>query len=69
MAPPDILNHMSYSQDFPEKLMDMGSLSGIMLGTVPKYKKDSYVHCSGYLNEADIDRSSNDREKGNIISI
>ena len=38
-------DHMSYSQYFPDSLMDMGSLLGAILGTILNYKRDPYIHC------------------------
>ena len=43
---------------FLRNLMDMGSLSGTILGTTPGYKIDPHVHLEGFLNKANIDSRS-----------
>ena len=55
-----ILNnyHMSYSQYSLHNSMDMGSLSGTILGTILNYMRGPYVHYNGALNKANIDSSS-----------
>ena len=46
--------YMSYCQYFLRKLMDMGSLLGILLS----YKRDPHVHHVGSPNKAHVDSSS-----------
>ena len=49
---------MSYSQYVLHKFMDMSSLLGTMLGTIPSYKRDPYVHPYWSLGKPNSDRSS-----------
>ena len=40
---------MSFSPCFRHNLMDIGSLLRTILGTIPNYKRDPWVHWQGYI--------------------
>ena len=48
---------MGYKQYFLHNSMDMGSLFGIIFGTILNYKRGTYAHLEWSLNEANIDSS------------